>query len=66
MALGGAAVLLGAAPVLAKDVGDGGLPEGMMLLQQVLMFQKQWKVVPWPRPCSPPDSRGSEGPRVLP
>ncbi|KAJ1480160.1 hypothetical protein T484DRAFT_1811506 [Baffinella frigidus] len=43
VALGGAAVLLGAAPVLAKDVGDGGLPEGMMLLQQVLMFQKQWK-----------------------
>ena len=48
-ALGGAAVLLGAAPALAKDVGDGGLPEGMVLLQSVQMFQKQWKVLPWHR-----------------
>ena len=65
-ALGGAAVLLGAAPALAKDVGDGGLPEGMLLLQQVLMFQKQWKVLPCHRrPPSPPHSRGSEGPRFL-
>lgn len=42
-ALGGAVVLLGAVPALAKDVGDGGLPEGMLLLQQILLFQKQWK-----------------------
>ena len=40
-------MLLGAAPALAKDVGDGGLPEGMVLLQSVQMFQKQWKVLPW-------------------